>query len=577
MAEKYSGDLVRIDPRTEAQHRVALEAPVHGLTVNDAHIWVASGAVSSTSHRGGTLRVAANELPGHYSSIDPARTYDVWTAQAVRVVYDGLLAYHYSSADPQVLVPDLATSVPEPTDGGRTYTFTLRPGIRYSTGAEVKASDFVRGVHRALVVGARPDFYAGIVGARACIDNHASCDLSKGVIADDTERRVTFHLAAPDPQFLYKLTILVVPTPPGTPPGRIASPLPGTGPYRIASYTPDKAFTLARNRYFNQWSAPAQPSGFLDAVTWVKVPDARAATDAVQQGRADLAELRGLDTVSLGRLIDGLRVTAPTLLHRSIRQGTGYVVLNSSLPPFDNLLARRAFNYALDRTKAVKLLGGPSNALPTCQLMPPSMPSYQPYCPYTVGRPDGGYHGPDLAKARALVRASGSRGMQVTVTDVIGDFNGPLEPYLTRVLRSLGYRTTLRRLPDTPRNERFFYDPRSGIQVESNGWYADFPLPSNFYELVACDTRNVASAVASPVNYCNRGLDRRAAAANRMLQTEPGAALRAWTEIDRALTDQAPLVPVSNVVIWWITSERVGNYQNGGDANGPLLSQLWVR
>ena len=62
-----------------------------------------------------------------------------------------------------------------------------------------------------------------------------------------------------------------------------------------------------------------------------------------------------------------------------------------------------------------------------------------------------------------------------------------------------------------------------------------------------------------------------------MLQTEPGAALRAWTRIDREITDEAPLVPVANFVIWWITSERVGNYQSGGATIGPLLSQLWVR
>ena len=62
-----------------------------------------------------------------------------------------------------------------------------------------------------------------------------------------------------------------------------------------------------------------------------------------------------------------------------------------------------------------------------------------------------------------------------------------------------------------------------------------------------------------------------------MLQTEPGAALRAWTKIDREITDQAPLVPVANVVDWWITSERVGNYQSGDSDLGPLLSQLWVR
>ena len=306
------------------------------------------------------------------------------------------------------------------------------------------------------------------------------------------------------------------------------------------------------------------------------MPDARAAAAAVQRGRADLAELNGaggLDGSSLGRLVDGLRVTAPSRLHRSIRQGTGYVVLNSSVPPFDDLRARRAFNYAFDRNTAIRIWGGPSTGHPTCQLMPPGMPSYQPYCPYTVGRPGGGYQGPDLARARALVRASGTRGTEVTVTELRNEYDGPLEPYLMKVLRSLGYRVSLRSLKDTPRNESFYYDPRSRIQVESDGFYADFPLPSNFYELLACRTSNLLN----PFAYCNKGLDRRAAAATRMLQKEPGAALRAWTRIDRALTDQAPLVAVNNPVIWWITAERLGNYQIGGDANGPLLSQLWVR
>ena len=202
--------------------------------------------------RGVSLREAQRRDPadrrrgpaGRFSehSLDPARIYDLTSHEATRMVYDGLLAYHYSSADPQVLVPDLATAVPEPTDGGKTYTFNLRPGIRYSTGAPVQAADFVRGVHRALMKSdARPDFYKGIVGGRACIHHPTSCDLREGVDTDNATGRVTFHLAAPDPQFLYKLSLLVVPAPRGTPWGKFTSPpLPGTGPYRIATYDPGR-------------------------------------------------------------------------------------------------------------------------------------------------------------------------------------------------------------------------------------------------------------------------------------------------------------------------------------------------
>jgi peptide/nickel transport system substrate-binding protein len=100
------------------------------------------------------------------------------------MVYDGLVAFRLGrGADSQVLVPDLATELPQPSNGGRTYTFTLRPGVKYSTGRDVHASDFVLGVRRALTLsGGTPDFFAGIVGGQNCVDHHDACDLSRGVV-----------------------------------------------------------------------------------------------------------------------------------------------------------------------------------------------------------------------------------------------------------------------------------------------------------------------------------------------------------------------------------------------------------
>jgi ABC-type transport system substrate-binding protein/DNA-binding SARP family transcriptional activator len=575
VAEKYSGDLVRIDPRTEGTTRLAARGAARGLAVVDGRMWVASGAMPSTSHRGGVLRVAAGALPGKLSGLDPANVYDITTSHLERVVYDGLLAYHYASADPQVLVPDLATSVPEPTDGGRTYTFNLRTGIRYSTGDPVKASDLVRGVQRALLAPAgRREFYTGIVGGRACIHDTA-CDLRRGVVADDATGRVTFHLRAPDPQFLHKLTLLVVPAPAGTPLQDLRGPLPGTGPYRIASSTPGKELTLTRNGFFRQWAAGAQPAGFVDEMTWRKVASVRAAAAAVEEGRADLAELTPLGEIgaNLGPLVDTLRVHAASRVHSSPLLATYFAVLNSSVPPFNKLQARRAFSYAIDRREIVRLLGGKAVSVATCQLLPPGMPGYTPYCPYSAGSSDREYQGPDLARARAAVRASRTYGTRVTVTDVVGDPNPPLESYLAGVLRRLGYRVTLRRLPNTHANNQFLYDRRNRIQVETGGWFADFPLPSNFYDVVACS----GDLNPYPTGYCDHDLDRRAAAATTALQTDPAAALRMWTRIDHDVTDQVAVVPVTNDVNWWVTSERVGNYQGGGRDVGPLMSQLWVR
>src|SRR5207302_1956660 len=120
----------------------------------------------------------------------------------------------------------------------RTYTFQLRPGIRYSTGRTVVASDVRRAIERTLRIGKAPQYYGGIVGAASC-SKHA-CDLSKGIVADDRDRTVTIHLVAPDSEFLYKLALPftdVVPPGVSDAPAR-THPLPATGPYMIDSYRP---------------------------------------------------------------------------------------------------------------------------------------------------------------------------------------------------------------------------------------------------------------------------------------------------------------------------------------------------
>ena len=162
-------------------------------------------------------------------------------------------------------MPDLAATLPRPADGGTTYMFTLRRGIRYSNGTLVRASDFRRGIQRQLSFGANPGYYEGILGAQACLQHPRRCDLSAGIITNDTAGTVTFRLGQADPDFLYKLAlILAAPAPPGAPDRAVGRPpfLPGTGPYKISQYRPNASLTLVRNPYFRQWSYAAQPAGY---------------------------------------------------------------------------------------------------------------------------------------------------------------------------------------------------------------------------------------------------------------------------------------------------------------------------
>ena len=143
-----------------------------GWSSDDAGLWVAARDASA-AHRGGTLGVAVDDI----GTIDQFDYSLLWNLD---LTGDGLTAYRrVAGTDGAALVPDLAASIPTPTDDGRTYTFQLRPGVRYSTGETVGPDDFRRGIERYYRLGPAPAlYYDVIVGAEACRRRPASCDLS---------------------------------------------------------------------------------------------------------------------------------------------------------------------------------------------------------------------------------------------------------------------------------------------------------------------------------------------------------------------------------------------------------------
>ena len=290
VSDEFDATLDRIDPQTGAGRP-------HG-----------SPGKLAAGHGGGRIRRMGRRAPVHRgqpprrhldrrghlpASSRPGAGVRLGDNPALATVYDGLTAFRRSGgAAGLTLVPDLAMTLPRPADGGTTYTFTLRRGIRYSNGVVLRASDFRRGIQRQLSFGADPDYYEGILGGSACRQHPKRCDLSAGIVTDDAAGTVTFRLAQADPDFLYKLALtFAAPAPPGTPDRVISRApfLPGTGPYMISQFRPNKSVTLVRNPYFRQWSYAAQPAGYPSVIRYERVASQSAQESAVIAGRADLA------------------------------------------------------------------------------------------------------------------------------------------------------------------------------------------------------------------------------------------------------------------------------------------------
>ena len=568
VSAEFGRRVVRIDPGTgNPTAAIGVGNRPKGLVATPGGVWVAVQA-SGTGHRGGRLVVVDDGFP----TIDPGLENQTNTGAMLGLAYDGLTAFRRAGgSEGTQLVPDLAVALPQPTDGGRSYTFRLRHGIRYSDGSLLRAEDFRRALQRMFALGSlklQGSPLEKVVGASRCVKGRR-CDLSRGVIVNGPDS-LTFRLATPYPTFLLGVQV-VVPVPRGTPLKDVGTKaIPATGPYAIASYAPgpDKSpagprviLRLVRNRFFRSWSPAARPNGYPDEIVWrIDVPPREAVRD-VNNGKADII----FNTVPGA---EELAARYPRRLHRVAQNATVFVFLNTRRAPFDDIRVRRALNYAVDRKRMADLHGA-AEAQPTCQIVPPTVPGYRRHCPYTVAADAGGeWKAPDLAKARALVAASGTSGEKIVVWTF--SFFEKEGRYFVSLLRTLGYRAQLREIPDI---DKYFpkLDRTPTVQAGLAGWFGGLLAADSFESLNCRFTSNWA-------HFCDRRIDAqvRRLAAEEARDPTAGAALAA--RIDRELVAKAPWVPLFTPKFVDFVSERVGNYQPTNYASSSvLLDQLWVR
>ena len=218
-------------------------------------------------------------------------------------------------------------------------------------------------------------------------------------------------------------------------------PVPATGPYMIAEAGAD-GIELVRNPEFREWSASAQPDGFVDSISLTFDEEAGPAFDRLLAGEIDwMVDPPGPQDIA------SLQAQHPDRLVLSPNPFTIYVGFDLRRPPFDDARVRRAVNYAIDRDHLVELLGGLSNHRPTCQILPRTSRATNRSVPTPWSR--AAVRGRDRTsrRARALIEDAGAVGEEVIVWVMREDpFLGgppPTMRYVTEVLNDIGLRAEL--------------------------------------------------------------------------------------------------------------------------------------
>ena len=531
------------------------------------------GGAHASEHRGGVLRLGSYQAAG---TIDPMISYvtDVW--QVSSVTQDGLLAFRKAEGAAGLgLVPDLAEAMPAVTDGGRTYLFHLRRGVRFSDGRTVGVADVVASFRRMFRVSGPNvgSWYAVIAGADACLRRPATCMLEGGIDGDQDARTITIHLTRPDAEFAQKIALPFASILPADTPARDlgTDPPQATGPYRIVEYNPVRAMVLVRNPYFREWSAAAQPDGFADRIEFRYGLQAESEVSAIENGALDWMA----DPVPLDRLAEiGSRHAALAHIHPMLAYY--YVMMNNHLRPFDDQRARQAFALAVNRRVAVNLYGGPALGTPLCQLLPAGLPGHADYCPFTAN-PGARWTAPDLARARALVVQSGTAGMHVTLICSDRDVERSMGVYLQSVLADIGYDASVHAVSYNIR-DTYMENSSNRVQIGLANWYQDYPAASDFLNvLFSCAGYHPGSdASINMSGFCDPAIDARMQRALSLAATDEPAAERLWAGIDHDVTDRAPSTTLFQINWLDLVSARVGHFRFSPLFH-VILSQVWVQ
>ena len=412
--------------------RVDVGTPPVAIAATPTKLWI-SAQGSPASHRGGTLTMVSPL--GSFDSLDPALAYASGSWGVLTMTNDGLVGFRRASgSDGTQVVPDLAASVPTPTDGGTTYRFQLRRGVHYSNGAVVSPCRHPLRA-RARLQGAlarhpvlRRDSSAPRPASRSRHRLRSLArrrrrpgrgTLSRSISRPPTRSSSTSSRCRSPTRCRRKGRRSVPPRSRCRPPAPTCSRITRT----------QRSAVLVRNPHFHVWSD-------VGAAARLPGPDRLerrsvtldTATTAIEQGNADVLGRRSARRRTASRRSRrGMRARCTCIRTRPSQ----YVFLNTRRPPFNDVRVRQALNYALDRNAIVRLHGGPTLAVPTCQVLPPLIPGYRPSLPVHA-QPDRERRVDRARPSRRRRRsstASGTRGMHIT----LWSYSHHFEPYATEM------------------------------------------------------------------------------------------------------------------------------------------------
>lgn len=490
---------------------------------------------------GGSITVTYKD---DVATLDPAIGYDWQNWSMIKSLFDGLMDYVPGST---TLRPGLADSY-EVSNAGQTFVFKLKAGVKFHNGREMTANDVKYSLDRVTNPATQSPgagFFASIQGFDAAMDGSAT-SLSGVKVIDPLT--VQIDLSRPDATFLHVMALNFASIVPQeaveAAAGDFGKHPVGTGAYKLEEWALGQRLIFAKNADYWREGVP-----YLDQVMFEVGQEPVVALLRLQNGEVDVPG----DGIPPAKFVEVM--SDPEQAARVVEGGqlhTGYITLNVTTPPLDNVNVRKAINMAINKDRIAQIING--RAVPATQPLPPSMPGYtEGYAGYAF----------DVEAAKVLLASEGlADGFETELYVMNTDPNPRIAQAIQQDLAGIGINAKIQSLAQANVIEAGGNGSAPMIWSGGMAWIADFPDPSNFYgPILGC-----AGAVEGGWNwskFCDDGLDAKATEADSMAGADQaGARMKLWSDVYMGVMDQAPWVPVFNEQRYTMKSPRMG----GADA-----------
>ncbi|MDT7704729.1 MAG: peptide/nickel transport system substrate-binding protein [Pseudonocardiales bacterium] len=505
-----------------------------------------NGVHNPSDVTGGTLRYANS---GDWDSLDPADTYYAYSWNFARL-YGRSLVMFKSAAGAQgaTLVPDLAQTLGVPSDNAKTWTYKLRPGVKFEDGTPVTSRDVKYAVERSLdktTFPNGPTYFNDFLDLQGYTSPYSDPDPNKlGLKAIETpdDQTIIFHLKTPFSGFDYFAQLpATMPVPIAKDTGtKYKEHVVSTGPYMFKTNDLGKSFTMVRNPNWSQATDPNRKP-LPDEIDVALNVNADDIDNRLLSGDLDVAiEGSGLGPAAQGKVLADQTLKANTDDAAVAR--LWYANINSDVAPLNNIHCRMAIEYAADKTGYQRSYGGSSGGDIATNLLPPLIPGAEKFDDYATPNSAG-----DVAKAKdQLAQCGQPNGFS---TSISYRAERPKEKAtaesLQQSLAKAGINLTIKPYPLGDYFKLYAGKPdfakANGLGMMITGWGADWPDGYGFLDQIV-DSRVIrASGGNTNLGVKDPAVD---AMIDKALQTTDTAAReQIWVDIDKKVMSDAFILP----------------------------------